>query len=96
MVVYSITLLVLLQFARDQLAERQRITALLERSRFARENHALIMQADEESRRRNHEMRHHLQTLQGLLQAGETHIHQLPSMFTVGGSVSFVAWPSKA
>ncbi len=72
MVVYSITLLVLLQFARDQLAERQRITALLERSRFARENHALIMQADEESRRRNHEMRHHLQTLQGLLQAGET------------------------
>ena len=43
----------------------------MERGRFARDNYALILQADEESRRRNHEMRHHMQTLYELTRAGE-------------------------
>ena len=58
LVVYVITLLTLTQFFTWRGQEQQRVAALLERGRFARDNYALILQADEESRRRNHEMRH--------------------------------------
>ena len=71
LVVYVITLLTLTQFFTWRGQEQQRVAALLERGRFARDNYALILQADEESRRRNHEMRHHMQTLYELTRAGE-------------------------
>ena len=66
-----ITLLTLSRFFAWRRQEQQRVASLLERGRFARDNYALILQADEESRRRNHEMRHHMQTLYELTRAGE-------------------------
>ncbi len=51
----------------SELLERK----LLERSRFARENYKLVMQVNEDSRRRNHEIKHHMQTLYSLLMAQE-------------------------
>ncbi len=71
LVVYVITLLTLSRFFAWRRQEQQRVASLLERGRFARDNYALILQADEESRRRNHEMRHHMQTLYELTRAGE-------------------------
>lgn len=66
-IIYTITLLTIVQFAQWRLSEWRKRTRLLERSRYARENYELVMQVDEDSRRRNHEIKHHMQTLYSLL-----------------------------
>lgn len=71
-VIYTVTLLTIVQFVQWRLSEWRKKTRLLERSRFARENYELVMQVDEDSRRRNHEIKHHMQTLYSLLTAQES------------------------
>ena len=70
-IIYTITLLTVVQFVQWRLSEWQKKTRLLEHSRFARENYELVMQVDEDSRRRNHEVKHHMQTLYSLLMTQE-------------------------
>lgn len=71
-VIYTITLQAIVQFVSQRVEEWKDRSRLLERSRFARENYEMIMQVDEDSRQRKHEMRHHMQTVHSLLAAGET------------------------
>lgn len=66
-IIYTITPLTIVQFVQWRLSEWRKRTRLLERSRYARENYELVMQVDEDSRRRNHEIKHHMQTLYSLL-----------------------------
>ena len=54
------------------LQEWKKKTRLLEHSRFAWENYEPVMQVDEDSRRRKHEMKHHMETLYSLLMPQET------------------------
>lgn len=68
-IIYAITFLTVIQFVQWRLSEWRKKTRLLERSRFARENYELVMQVDEDSRRRNHEIKHHMQTVYSLLMA---------------------------
>lgn len=72
LIIYTITFLVMAQFIRWRVREWKRNSRLLERSRFIKENYELAMQAEEDSRRRNHEMRHHIETLHSLLMSEET------------------------
>ena len=58
-VIYTITLQAIVQFVSQRVEEWKDRSRLLERSRFARENYEMIMQVDEDSRQRKHEMRHH-------------------------------------
>ena len=71
-VIYTITLQAIVQFVSQRVEEWKDRSRLLERSRFARENYEMIMQVDEDSRQRKHEMRHHMQTVHSLLAARET------------------------
>lgn len=43
----------------------------MDRSKFAVKNYEMIMQVDEDSRRRKHEMKHHMETLYALIDAGK-------------------------
>lgn len=70
-IIYTITLQAIVQFVLQRVEEWRTRSRMLERSRFARENYETIMQVDEDSRRRKHEMKHHLQTLRSLLSAQE-------------------------
>jgi hypothetical protein len=70
--IYMITMSVIVQFVQWSLQERKKQAVMLERSRYARENYELIMQVDEDSRRRRHELRHHMETIHELLVAQET------------------------
>lgn len=70
-IIYTITLQAMVQFVLQRVEEWKDRSRLLERSRFARENYEMIMQVDEDSRRRKHEMKHHLQTIRSLLSARE-------------------------
>lgn len=47
-------------------------TALFERSRFALENYELITQLSEDSRKRNHEVRHQIQTMYEMIEEGQS------------------------
>ncbi|HAP20665.1 MAG TPA: hypothetical protein DCR27_05270 [Lachnospiraceae bacterium] len=71
LMIYTVTFLTISQFAVWSIQEWKKQSLLLERSRFARENYELVMQVDEDSRRRNHEIRHHLQTLYSMLMGQE-------------------------
>lgn len=70
-IIYTITMQAIVQFVLQRVEEWKDRSRLLERSRFARENYEMIMQVDEDSRRRKHEMKHHLQTIRSLLSARE-------------------------
>lgn len=70
-IIYTITMQAIVQFISRRMEEWKDRSRLLERSRFARENYEMIMQVDEDSRRRKHEMKHHMQTLRSLLSARE-------------------------
>lgn len=70
-IMYILTLQAIVQFISQRMKEWRDQSRLLERSRFARENYEMIMQVDEDSRRRKHEMRHHMQTVYALLNARE-------------------------
>lgn len=70
LIIYTVTFLTIGQFVQWQLMEWRKRSLLVERSRFARENYELIMQVDEDSRKRRHEMKHHMDTLYSLLAAG--------------------------
>lgn len=65
------TFLTIAQFVWWRVQEWKKNSELMERSRFARENYELAMQVNEDSRRRNHEIKHHMQTLYSLLVAQE-------------------------
>lgn len=71
-IIYAVTLMSIVEFVRWRTMERRKTLRLLEQSRFARENYELIMQVNEDSRKRNHEMKHHMQTLYALLSTRET------------------------
>lgn len=68
-IIYAITLQAIAQFISQRIDAWKDHSRLLESSRFARENYEVIMQVDEDSRRRKHEMRHHMQTIYSLLSA---------------------------
>lgn len=70
-IIYTITMQAIVQFISRRMEEWKDRSRLLERSRFAQENYEMIMQVDEDSRRRKHEMKHHLQTIRSLLSARE-------------------------
>lgn len=70
-IIYAITLQTIVQFISRRIEEWKDQSRLLERSRYARENYEMIMQVDEDSRRRKHEMKHHMQTIYSLLNAQE-------------------------
>ena len=69
---YTLTMQAIVQFISQQIEKWKTQSRIVERSRFARENHEIIMQVDEDSRKRKHEMKHHLQTIYSLLNARET------------------------
>lgn len=71
LIIYTVTFLTIVQFAVWRIQEWKKQSLLLERSRFARENYELVMQVDEDSRRRNHEIKHHMQTLYSMLMGQE-------------------------
>lgn len=68
-IMYTLTLQAIAQFISQRIDAWKDRSRLLESSRFARENYEVIMQVDEDSRRRKHEMRHHMQTIYSLLSA---------------------------
>lgn len=68
-IIYIITLQTIVQFVSQWIDEWRTRSRMKERSRFARENYEMIMQVDEDSRRRKHEMKHHMQTIRSLLSA---------------------------
>ena len=70
-IIYTITMQAIVQFISRRMEEWKDRSRLLERSRFARENYEMIMRVDEDSRRRKHEMKHHMQTIRSLLSARE-------------------------
>ena len=71
-VICTVAFLTVERFVKGGVLGWREKAGLLEQGRFAAENYELIVQADESSRRRNHEMKHHLQTTYSLLQAQET------------------------
>lgn len=56
---YTLTMQAIVQFISQQIEKWKTQSRIVERSRFARENHEIIMQVDEDSRKRKHEMKHH-------------------------------------
>lgn len=66
-IMYTLTLQAIVQFISQRIKEWKDRSRLLERGRLARENYEMIMQVDEDSRQRTHEMRHHMQTVYSLL-----------------------------
>lgn len=71
-IIYTVTFFTVVQFIQWCVQEWKKKTRLLEHSRFAWENYELVMQVDEDSRRRKHEMKHHMETLYSLLMSQET------------------------
>lgn len=70
-IIYTVTLQAIVQFVLQRVEDWRTRSRIIERSRFARENYETIMRVDEDSRRRKHEMKHHMQTLRSLLSARE-------------------------
>lgn len=70
-IMYILTMRAIVQFVSQQVEKWRTRSRIVERSRFARENYEIIMQVDEDSRRRKHEMKHHMQTVYSLLKARE-------------------------
>lgn len=52
----------MVQFIWRHQGERRKRALFMERSRFAVKNYKMIMQVDEDSRRRKHEMKHQMET----------------------------------
>lgn len=67
----TLTMRAIVQIVSQQVEKWRTRSRIVERSRFARENYEIIMQVDEDSRRRKHEMKHHMQTIYSLLKARE-------------------------
>lgn len=70
-IIYAMTLMTIGEFIHQRAEAWRNQLRMEEHGRFVRESYEIIMQVDEDSRRRKHEMRHHMQTLHSLLSAQE-------------------------